>query len=114
FPLLHELSRLGYGLTIDDFGSGYTSITQLVQYPVQKIKFDRHFLDTLIATNKQNVIRPLIDLCHSQSMKVTAEGIESETMHQWLADYECDYMQGFYFGYPMSLSEISTWLHASN
>ncbi len=114
FPLLHELSRLGYGLTIDDFGSGYTSITQLVQYPVQKIKFDRHFLDTLIATNKQNVIRPLIDLCHSQSMKVTAEGIESETMHQWLADYECDYMQGFYFGYPMSLSEISPWLHASN
>ncbi len=47
-------------------------------------------------------------------MKVTAEGIESETMHQWLADYECDYMQGFYFGYPMSLSEISPWLHASN
>ncbi|PAR34112.1 biofilm architecture maintenance protein MbaA [Vibrio metoecus] len=114
FPLLHELSRLGYGLTIDDFGSGYTSITQLVQYPVQKIKFDRQFLDTLIATNKQNVIRPLIDLCHSQSMKVTAEGIESETMHQWLADYRCDYMQGFYFGHPMSLEEIHQWLHSPN
>src|SRR5690606_9048710 len=95
FSLLHELSRMGYGLTIDDFGSGYTSIAQLVQYPVHKIKFDRAFLDTLIATNKQKVIKPLIDLCHSQRMKVTAEGIESEEMHQWLASYRCDYMQGF-------------------
>ncbi|MGL4829008.1 MAG: putative bifunctional diguanylate cyclase/phosphodiesterase [Vibrio sp.] len=114
FPLLHELSLLGYGLTIDDFGSGYTSISQLVQYPVQKIKFDRQFLDTLIATNKQNVIRPLIDLCHSQKMKVTAEGIESETMYQWLADYRCDYMQGYYFGHPMNLAEIHQWLHSPN
>lgn len=109
FPLLHELSRLGYGLTIDDFGSGYTSIAQLVQYPVQKIKFDRAFLDTLIATNKQKVIKPLIDLCHSQHIKVTAEGIESETMHQWLANYRCDYMQGYFFGKPMSLSEVCAW-----
>ncbi|ELE5892861.1 EAL domain-containing protein [Vibrio fluvialis] len=109
FSLLHELSRMGYGLTIDDFGSGYTSIAQLVQYPVHKIKFDRAFLDTLIATNKQKVIKPLIDLCHSQRMKVTAEGIESEEMHQWLASYRCDYMQGFFFGKPMSLSEVRAW-----
>ncbi len=108
--LLYELSNSGYGLTIDDFGSGYTSITQLVQYPVQKIKFDRQFLDTLIATNKQSVIQPLIDFCHSQSIKVTAEGIENQTMYQWLAEYECDYMQGFYLGHPMSLSELGPWL----
>jgi len=107
FPLLYELSKQNFDLTIDDFGSGYTSITQLVQYPVQKIKLDRVFLDTLIASNKQNVIKPLIELCHSQNMKVTAEGIETEDMNTWLAEYQCDYLQGFYYGLPVSLSELS-------
>ncbi|WP_376712163.1 putative bifunctional diguanylate cyclase/phosphodiesterase [Vibrio ruber] len=108
FPLLHELSKLGFGLTIDDFGSGYTSLSQLVQYPVQKIKLDRQFLDTLIATEKHQVVKPLIDLCHSQNMAVTAEGIETESMYQWLQEYQCDYLQGYYFGKPLSITELKT------
>lgn len=109
YPLLDELSKQGFGLTIDDFGSGYTSIAQLVQYPVQKIKFDRQFLDTLLSTNKQQVIKPLIELCHSQGIEVTAEGIESVEMHHWLAEYQCDFMQGYFFGKPMTLTEIRNW-----
>ncbi|WP_404819990.1 putative bifunctional diguanylate cyclase/phosphodiesterase [Vibrio rhizosphaerae] len=108
FPLLHELSKLGFGLTIDDFGSGYSSIAQLVQYPVQKIKLDRQFLDTLINTQKHQVVKPLIDLCHSQNMEVTAEGIETESMYQWLQEYQCDYLQGYYFGKPLSIKELTT------
>lgn len=110
-PLLHELTRRGFGLTIDDFGSGYTSIAQLVQYPVQKIKLDRRFLDTLIASQKHNVIKPLIELCHSQNMKVTAEGIENEEMNTWLVDDQCDYLQGYYFGQPMPKAELGQWLN---
>lgn len=109
FPLLHELSLLGYKLAIDDFGSGYTSIKQLVQYPVQKIKLDRFFLETLLATNNKKVIKPLVELCQSQAMQVTAEGIETEEMRQWLSEYNCDYMQGFLFGEPMPLSQLRQW-----
>lgn len=109
FPLLHQLSELGYHLAIDDFGSGYTSITQLVQYPVQKIKFDRLFLEALIETNNKNVIKPLIELCHAQSKTVTAEGIESQEMHQWLAEQQCDFMQGYYFGKPMNIDQLPYW-----
>lgn len=109
FPLLYELKRLGFSLTIDDFGSGYTSISQLVQYPVQKIKFDRLFLEALFSSEKQNVVKPLIELCHSQNMKVTAEGIESEEMKHWLTQYQCDYLQGFYFGQPMDLQALENW-----
>ncbi|MGC9458952.1 putative bifunctional diguanylate cyclase/phosphodiesterase [Vibrio genomosp. F10] len=109
FPLLHELTMQGYRLAIDDFGSGYTSITHLVQYPVQKIKLDRFFLETLIKTGNEKVIKPLIDLCHSQSMAVTAEGIENEEMHYWLSAYQCDYMQGFHFAHPLSLEELKIW-----
>lgn len=106
YLLLHELSIMGFKLTIDDFGSGYTSITQLVEYPVQKIKFDREFLETLIKTGNQQVVKPLVDLCHSQSMMVTAEGIESKEMHQWLADNKCDYMQGYHLSPPLSLAQL--------
>lgn len=107
YLLLHKLSEMGFKLTIDDFGSGYTSITQLVEYPVQKIKFDREFLETLIKTNNHQVVKPLVDLCHSQSMMVTAEGIESQQMHRWLADNKCDYMQGYYLSPPLSLTQLS-------
>ncbi|WP_284192007.1 putative bifunctional diguanylate cyclase/phosphodiesterase [Vibrio zhanjiangensis] len=106
YSLLHELSLMGFKLAIDDFGSGYTSITQLVQYPVQKIKLDREFLTTLIKTDNQKVIKPLVELCHSQSMIVTAEGIESISMLNWLAENQCDYMQGYFLSPPLSLPEL--------
>ncbi|MDK9764010.1 EAL domain-containing protein [Vibrio sp. D420a] len=109
FPLLNELSRMGYMLAIDDFGSGFTSITQLVQYPTQKIKLDKGFLETLIATDNQNIVKPVIELCHAQGKQVTAEGIETQAMHQWLVEAECDLLQGYYFGKPMPLEELGVW-----
>ncbi|WKY58543.1 EAL domain-containing protein [Vibrio sp. SNU_ST1] len=109
FPLLNQLSYMGYRLAIDDFGSGYTSITQLVQYPTQKIKLDKTFLDTLIETDNQNIVKPIIGLCHAQGKKVTAEGIETQCMHQWLQDAQCDMLQGYYFGKPMPLEELTEW-----
>ncbi|MEL0609138.1 putative bifunctional diguanylate cyclase/phosphodiesterase [Vibrio echinoideorum] len=109
FPLLNQLAHMGYRLAIDDFGSGYTSITQLVQYPTQKIKLDKAFLDTLIETDNQNIVKPVIGLCHAQGKKVTAEGIETESMHHWLRDAQCDMLQGYYFGKPMPLEELNEW-----
>ncbi len=105
--LLHELSMLGFKLTIDDFGSGYTSITQLVEYPVQKIKFDREFLATLIKTDKKHVLKPLIALCHSQSMTVTAEGVENLATQKWLAQSGSDYLQGNLLSLPLTLEQLS-------
>ena len=112
--LLDELSKLGYKLAIDDFGSGYTSLTQLVQYPVQKIKFDREFLLTLMNTDNGHVIKPIIELCHAQNKKVTAEGIEHNVMHEWLSSYRCDFMQGYLFGKPMNKEQLGHWWKSAN
>ena len=112
--LLDELSNLGYKLAIDDFGSGYTSLTQLVQYPVQKIKFDREFLLTLMNTDNGHVIKPIIELCHAQNKKVTAEGIEHNVMHEWLSSYRCDFMQGYLFGKPMNKEQLGHWWKSAN
>ncbi|MGR5238001.1 EAL domain-containing protein [Vibrio alfacsensis] len=107
--LLDKLSQLGYRLAIDDFGSGYTSLTQLVQYPVQKIKFDRKFLLTLMNTKNGHVIKPIIELCHAQNKTVTAEGIEHRVMHEWLSTYRCDFVQGYLFGKPMTKEQLTRW-----
>lgn len=109
FPLLHKLSDLGYLLAIDDFGSGFTSLSQLVQYPVQKIKFDRLFLNSLIETNSKHVLKPLIELCHSQNQVVTAEGIEDVEMQQWLTGYHCDLLQGYFYAKPMPIKKLNEW-----
>ena len=100
---------MGYRLAIDDFGSGCTSITQLVQYPTQKIKLNKGFLETLIETDNQNIVKPVISLCHAQGKKVTAEDIETKRMHQWLQEAQCDMLQGYYFGKPMPLEDLSDW-----
>ncbi len=107
--LLEQLSHLGYQLALDDFGSGYTSLTQLVQYPVQKIKLDQRFLLTLMKTNNEHLIKPIIDLCHAQNKVVTAEGIETNSMYQWLSENQCDLMQGYFLGEPMSIDQLSEW-----
>ncbi|MGF1764563.1 EAL domain-containing protein [Aliivibrio kagoshimensis] len=110
YSLLCKLNEYGFQLAIDDFGSGFTSMTQLAEYPVQKIKLDRVFLNTLSNSKKRQIIKPLIELCHSQSMIVTAEGIETEEMSRWLSDFQCDLLQGYYYGKPMALNEIPQWL----
>ncbi len=108
-PLLDELVKQGYGLTIDDFGSGYTSIVQLIQYPIKKIKFDQEFIQVLVSKGKRRLLEPLIQLCHSQAIKVTAEGVSNQEMRQWLAEYHCNYIQGHFFGEPMSVEQIQEW-----
>jgi len=109
FPLLYELSKLGFQLAIDDFGSGYTSFAQLVKYPIQKIKFDRSFLCSMLDAGKGHIIKPLIELCHSEQLSVTAEGVETQEMHQWLLESGCDYMQGYHFGQPMAIEALRQW-----
>ncbi len=112
--LIDMLSRFGYRLALDDFGSGYTSLTQLVQYPVQKIKLDREFLMTLMNTNNKHVIKPIIELCHAQNKTVTAEGIETETVHQWLSGNRCDYVQGYLFGKPVNIRQLREWWRSAS
>lgn len=107
--LLKSLRNDGFSIAIDDFGTGYTSLIQMVDYPVDKIKLDKTFIDRLTHTNKQRLLLPLIQLCHSQNIQVTAEGIETWDQALSLRNATCDYLQGFYFGKPMTLEELTEW-----
>jgi diguanylate cyclase (GGDEF)-like protein len=112
-PLENVLDRLNvfrdqdFGVVIDDFGVGNTSLMQLVDCPIDKIKLDREFIDRVTRTDQWDLVAAFIELCHIQDIEVTAEGVETEQQYQLLLDAGCDYLQGYYFAKPKPLSELA-------
>lgn len=94
-----------FAVVIDDFGVGNTSLMQLIDCPIDKIKLDKDFVDRVTRTHKQDLIAAFIKLCHTQDIEVTAEGIETEQQCRLLLDAGCDYLQGYYFSKPRRLAE---------
>ena len=103
---LHELRTLGVRLAIDDFGTGYSSLSYLRQFPVDILKIDRSFINTI--TDREQVpaiVRGLLDLGRTLRLETIAEGIESDTQLGQLRDQHCELGQGFLFARPMPADE---------
>ena len=93
---LHELRALGAELSIDNFGTGYSSMNYLKQFPVQELKIDRSFINgTPEDRTDSAIVRALIVLAHSLDMRVVAEGVEREVQRAALLTLGCDIYQGF-------------------
>ncbi len=104
------VSLAGEGLTIaiDDFGIGYTSLSQLRSLPVSEIKIDRTFVSDL-DDNAQDraIVRSVIELGHSLGFRVTAEGVETRGVAEWLTAAGCDHAQGFLWSKPLPWPELA-------
>ncbi|ROQ01151.1 EAL domain-containing protein (putative c-di-GMP-specific phosphodiesterase class I) [Stella humosa] len=113
---LNVLARLrdkGFGLSIDDFGSGNASLEQLARMPFSDMKIDSAFVhDASRAGVARKVVRAIVALGHSQDMTVTAEGVEDHEALRFLKDIGCDFAQGYLIGRPMSAERISAWMDA--
>ncbi|GLQ29636.1 putative bifunctional diguanylate cyclase/phosphodiesterase [Litoribrevibacter albus] len=105
--LLKVLIAQGFNIAIDDFGTGYTALLQLIEYPAKMIKLDKTFIDKSMEEGKRSLLAPLINICHSQNLQVTAEGVENEEIAAYLTSIGCDYLQGYYFGKPERLEDLS-------
>lgn len=100
--LLTHIKEMGVGIAIDDFGTGYTSISYLKQFPINVIKIDQSFIKGI--PNNQNdlaITTAVIALAHSLGIKVVAEGVETAEQLQFLADNNCDLVQGYYLSRPL-------------
>ena len=104
---LMQLREQGFAISIDDFGTGQTSLSQLVGMPIDELKIDRTFVHDMIENPRSTaVVRAVIELGHSLGISVTAEGVESESVVRMLADLGCDVAQGYYFSRPVPLAEL--------
>ena len=113
--ILNRLRELGVKLSIDDFGTGYSSLSYLKRFPVDKLKIDRSFVSDIESDpNDTAIIKAIVSLGHSLSLRVLAEGVETEIQADVLARNECDEYQGFFFHRPMPSDDLSRLLSRTN
>lgn len=107
---LERIHHLGCFISLDDFGSGYSSLTYLHQFPIDQIKIDRSFVNELHSDEHARIItRSIINLGRSLGMSVLAEGVESCAQYSWLGELGCDVAQGFLLARPMPGNELLEW-----
>jgi diguanylate cyclase (GGDEF)-like protein len=109
--MLTRLNERGVRVAVDDFGSGYASLSHLKQLPVDVLKIDKSFVQN-IGTDEEDeaIVRSTIDLAHSLGISVVAEGVESEAVLRRLRALGCDLAQGFCLARPAAAEDITEWL----
>lgn len=105
--LLNRLKELGVTLSLDDFGTGYSSLSCLNQLPVDILKIDQSFIRNLeLGEYNREIVNSIIKMAHALNLKVIAEGVETEGQMNFLRKSGCDYVQGYYYGMPVTDREF--------
>jgi len=109
--LLSSLSDLGIGLSIDDFGTGHSSLSRLKHLPVKKLKIDKSFVDGLPNLEEdQCIASAIIGLAKGLGLMLVAEGVETREQALWLNEQGCEYLQGYYFSRPIGVDALKSYL----
>jgi diguanylate cyclase (GGDEF)-like protein/PAS domain S-box-containing protein len=107
---LFRLYELGVRLSIDDFGTGFSSLSNLQRLPLHELKIDKSFVNQMMNNDHDLVIvRSTIDLAHNLGLTVVAEGIESEQHLTILQSLRCDLGQGFFVSRPLPIERLTNW-----
>jgi EAL domain-containing protein (putative c-di-GMP-specific phosphodiesterase class I) len=109
--ILERLRGLGVRLSLDDFGTGHSSLTYLKRLPLDEVKIDRSFVMGMTEDdNDAAIVRTTIDLARNLRLEVVAEGVESAAIMRDLSDLSCDIAQGFYLSRPLPAADLDGWL----
>lgn len=109
--LFRRIREKGFAISVDDFGTGYSSLSYLKRFPLNALKVDKSFVDGLPYDEEDiSISKAIINLSHSLSMKVIAEGVESEAQLRFLTEAGCDMVQGYYFSRPLPVDALEKWL----
>ena len=108
--VLSELDTLGVHISIDDFGTGHSSLSYLRILPADELKIDRSFvMDLETSDDARKVALAVVNLAKALDLKVVAEGVETEGQNRILREMGCDQLQGYLFAKPMSAKAIALW-----
>lgn len=111
---LRGLKAMGFQLAIDDFGTGYSCLSYLQQFPIDRLKIDKSFVQEIkTSSDRVPIVLALIAMAHSMQLKVIAEGVETHAQYSYLKKEECDELQGFCFSQPLPAEEMTELLRSS-
>ncbi|WP_044870289.1 EAL domain-containing protein [Pseudomonas sp. LFM046] len=109
---LQALKTLGVRLSLDDFGTGFSSLNYLKRLPIDKVKIDRAFVQEIISDlHDAAITQGIISMAHHLRLRVIAEGVETESQFAFLKKGHCDIFQGYYFARPMPFEQLDRFLH---
>src|SRR5260221_10138000 len=110
---LQILRRAGVEVSVDDFGTGYCSLSYLARLPVDTLKIDRSFVVRMRDPGyPRNIVAMIVSLAHTLGLKVIAEGVEDDDQLRLLRELGCDQIQGYLVGRPMPAEQIDALLRA--
>jgi diguanylate cyclase (GGDEF)-like protein/PAS domain S-box-containing protein len=104
---LKELKSLGIQISIDDFGTGFSSLNYLKEFPIDTLKIDQSFVMELYKNpNDETIVKTIISMAHNLNLNVVAEGIETQEQLIFLQEHVCNVGQGYFFSKPLSASDL--------
>ena len=106
---IKEMHRMGFLCSLDDFGSGYSSLGLLMEFDIDIIKLDRRFFTNVSRSKTKDVVESIIKLSRKIGAKTVAEGIETPEQLELLNSVGCDMVQGYIFSKPLPADEFEVW-----
>src|SRR6185503_13357826 len=98
---------MGVSVSVDDFGTGQSSLIYLKHFPIDVVKIDKEFLSEVTSNDTAAaIVSYVINLAHTLGLKVVAEGVETEDQYMFLKHYGCDLIQGYLFSAPLPAAEV--------
>lgn len=108
--VIDEIHEIGFLCSMDDFGSGYSSLNMLKDIKVDTLKLDKKFFDDEENTRGKDVVESVVHLARKLDMYTVAEGVESRTQVKFLKEVQCDYIQGYVFSRPLPVDEFEDFM----
>ena len=109
--IMEDLSNMGVNVSIDDYGTGYSSLAYISQLPFNEIKIDKSFIIPLVHSDRnKTIVKTTIEMAKSLNLKVVAEGVESKDIEEQLKQYQCHIVQGYFYSKPLEFKAYLAWL----
>ncbi|MDE2431057.1 MAG: EAL domain-containing protein, partial [Burkholderiales bacterium] len=108
---LHQIKQMGVSISIDDFGTGFSSLSHLQKLDVDKLKIDRAFVNAIQQNSSEgSIAKMIVQLGKNLGLSIIAEGVENEMQAQTLLSYDCHLAQGYFYAKPLTRDDLHAWL----